>query len=175
MRVCAVHLLPTAREHEPCISALGDFMFLRPRDDLQQLSQHIGDVIPQPAHTSQIKARSVERAMGASHSATGWTCKAAGDAAHLVRLPRLRRAVHRDLVGRGRPGQVFKSVPERVKIAYYPTTQLSSVIACGTVWVRNGASNVEFQRTASFEPDGGTKHGTINVCRFGRVRLRVHT
>ena len=37
------------------------------------------------------------------------------------------------------------------------------------VWVQHGASNVEFQRTASFEPDGGTKHGTINVCRVGRV------
>ena len=62
VRVCAAHMLEIAREHEPCTSALGDLMFLRPRDDLQQLSQYIGDVIPQPAHTSQIKARSVVRA-----------------------------------------------------------------------------------------------------------------
>ena len=74
-------------------------MFLKLRDDLQQLSQHIDDVVPQPAHTSQIRARSVERAMRASHGATGWACKAAGDAADLVRLPGARRAVHRDLVG----------------------------------------------------------------------------
>ena len=66
---------------------------------LQQLSQHIGDVVPQPAHTSQIKARSVERAVGASHGTTGWVCKAAGDAAHLVRLPSARGAVHREIVG----------------------------------------------------------------------------
>ena len=74
-------------------------MFLRGREDLWQLSQHIGDTVPQPAHTSQIKARSVERAMGASHGITGWACQAAGDAAHLARLWSARRAVHRDLVG----------------------------------------------------------------------------
>ena len=99
VRVCAAHMLEIAREHEPRTSALGDLMFLRPRDDLQQLSQHIGDVIPQPAHTSQIKARSVERAMGASYSATGWTCKAVGDAAHLASLWSARGGVHREIVG----------------------------------------------------------------------------
>ena len=98
-RDCAAHMLPIAWEHEPRASNLGDLMFLRPRDDLEQPSQYIDDVVPQPAHTSQIKARSIERAMGASHSATGWACKAADDAAHLVRLRSARRSVCRHRVG----------------------------------------------------------------------------
>ena len=68
-------------------------------DHLEQLLQHIGDVVPQPEHISQSNASSVEQAMGASHGATGWTCKAAGHAADLVRRWSARRAVHRDLVG----------------------------------------------------------------------------
>ena len=32
-------------------------LFMKLRDDLQQLSQHIGDVVPQSAHTSQIEAQ----------------------------------------------------------------------------------------------------------------------
>ena len=98
-RVCAAHMFPTARERESCTSVLEDLMFLRPRDDLQQLSQHIGNVVPQPAHISQIKARSVERAMRASHGTTGWACQAAGDAAHLARLWSARGGVHREIVG----------------------------------------------------------------------------
>ena len=100
VRVCAAHMLEIARQHEPRTSALGYLMFLRPRDDLQQLSQHIGNVVPQPAHISQIKARSVERAMRASHGATGWACQAAGDAAHLARLWSARGGVHREIVGK---------------------------------------------------------------------------
>ena len=62
-------------------------MFLMPRDALQQLSQHIDGVIPQPAHKSQSATRSAERAMAASHGTTRWACKATSDAADLVRLP----------------------------------------------------------------------------------------
>jgi hypothetical protein len=68
-------------------------------DDVQQLSQHIGDVVPQPAHTSQIKARSEERAMRASHGATGWACKATSDEADLVRLRSAGRTFHPEIVG----------------------------------------------------------------------------
>ena len=70
VRVCAAHMLEIAREHEPCTSALGDLMFLRPRDDLQQLSQHIDYDVPLPAHKSQSAARSFERAVTASHGTT---------------------------------------------------------------------------------------------------------
>ena len=98
-RVCAAHHLPTALVLDLDSSGSETPMFMMLSDHLLQLSQHIGDVVPQPAHTSQIKARSVERAVGASHSTTGWVCKAACDAADLVRLPGARRAVHRDLVG----------------------------------------------------------------------------
>ena len=74
-------------------------MFLMPRDALQQLSRHIGDDVPQPAHKSQSGAWSVKRAIGASHGAAGWTCKAAGHAADLERLRSARRSLHRELVG----------------------------------------------------------------------------
>ena len=98
-RICAAHRSQTAREHEPSSSRLINTMFLMPRDDLQQLSQHIDHDVPQPAHTSQLAARSVERAMRASHGAARWACKVSGHGADLVRLPGARRAVHRDLVG----------------------------------------------------------------------------
>ena len=48
--------------------------------------QHIIDVVPQPAHSSQSVARSVERAVGASHGTAGWACKAATQEADLPRL-----------------------------------------------------------------------------------------
>ena len=60
-------------------------MFMKLSAHLQQLSQHVDDIVPQPVHTSQIKARSVERAMSASHGATRWACKATSDAADLAR------------------------------------------------------------------------------------------
>jgi hypothetical protein len=65
-----------------------------PRDDLQQLLQHIDNGVPQPAHTIQIAARSVERAVGASHGTTGWACKAPGRAADLQRLQFVSRSPH---------------------------------------------------------------------------------
>ena len=68
-------------------------------DHLQQLSQQIIDVVPQPASTSQMVERLVERAVGASHGTTGWACKALGQAADLVRLHRARRGRHREIVG----------------------------------------------------------------------------
>ena len=98
-RICAAHLLLTAQEHKPSSSEVKEPMLLMPRDDLQQLSQHIDHDVPQPAHTSQLAARSVERAMRASHGAARWACKVSGHGADLVRLPGARRAFHRDLVG----------------------------------------------------------------------------
>ena len=52
-------------------------MFMKLSAHLQQLSRHIGDIVPLPAHTSQSGARSVERALGASHGTIGLACKAA--------------------------------------------------------------------------------------------------
>ena len=103
-RICAAHRLPTAGEHESSSSRLIYPMFLMPRDDLEQLSQHIDDDIPQPAHTSHSAARSVERAMGAGHGLTGWVCKAASAAADLARRWSARRSLHRVIVGAVRVG-----------------------------------------------------------------------
>ena len=74
-------------------------MLLMSGGGLRQLSQHNEDVVPQPAHSSQSAAPSVERAMAPSHGATGWACKATSEEADLERLRSARRAVHRDLVG----------------------------------------------------------------------------
>ena len=79
-RVCAAHRLPTAWELDLCSSDLRTPKYLK----LRQLSQHIDDVVPQPAHKSQSVERSVKRAMRASYGATGWARKVAGHAA--VRL-----------------------------------------------------------------------------------------
>ena len=98
-RICAAHRLPKAREQEPSSSGCSDAMYLMPRDDLQQLSQHIDDIVPQPEHTNQTGAQSVEQAMRASHGTAGWACKAAGRAADLPRRWSARRSIHRDLVG----------------------------------------------------------------------------
>ena len=68
-------------------------------DDLQWLSHHIVDGIPQPAHISQSGARSVERVMRASHGTAGWVCKAVSQEADLTRLTRARRGLHREIVG----------------------------------------------------------------------------
>ena len=98
-QVYAAHRLPTAQVLDQDSSGSDMCMFMKLFSDLQQLSQHIDDVIPQPAHNSQSSASSVERAMGASHGATGWTCKAPGRAADLVRLWSARRSRHREIVG----------------------------------------------------------------------------
>ena len=74
-------------------------MLMKPSAGLQQLMQQIGDVVPQPAHSSQSVARSVERAVGASHGTAGWACKAATQEADLPRLQRARRASIARFVG----------------------------------------------------------------------------
>ena len=52
----------------------------------QQLFQHIGDIVPQPAHSNQSGSWSVEQVMAAGHGAAGDACKAPGQAADLARL-----------------------------------------------------------------------------------------
>ena len=89
-RVCAAHRLPIASELDLCSSDLRTPKYLK----LRQLSQHIIDVVPQPAHKSQSVARSVKQAMGASSRATGRACKAPGQAAHLESLHATNRGVH---------------------------------------------------------------------------------
>ena len=98
-RNCAAHRLPIALVLDLDSSSFEKCMFMMLSAHLQQLSQHWDDVVPQPAHTSQIKARSVERAVVVSHGATRWACKATSDAADLVSLRSARRAVHREIVG----------------------------------------------------------------------------
>ena len=98
-QVSTAHRLLTSWELDLECSGRRGPMIMKLPHHLQQLSQHIGDAVPQPAHISQIKARSVERAMRASHGATGWACQAAGDAAHLARLWSARGGVHREIVG----------------------------------------------------------------------------
>ena len=53
-QVCAAYRLLVAWELDRDGSGLNVPMFLKPTDHLEQLSQHLGDVIPQPAHISQI-------------------------------------------------------------------------------------------------------------------------
>ena len=84
-QVYAAHRLLTSWELDLECSGRWVPMIMKLPHHLQHLSQHIGDAVPQPAHISQIKARSVERAMRASHGAAGWACKAEGPAADLAR------------------------------------------------------------------------------------------
>ena len=98
-RNCAAHRLPISLVLDLDSSGSEQCMFMMLSAHLQQLSQHVDDVVPQPAHISQIKARSVERAMRASHGATRWACKATSDAADLVSLRSAQRGVHREIVG----------------------------------------------------------------------------
>ena len=98
-RVHASHRLPTSWDIDLERSVLKAPVFMKVPHHVWQLWQHVEDVVPQPAHKSQSAARSVERAMAASHGTTCWACKATRDAADLVRLQGARRAVHRDLVG----------------------------------------------------------------------------
>ena len=93
------HLLLIVREHDPSSSEVKEPMFLMPRDDLEQLSQHIDHDVPQPAHNNQSDSSSVERPMRASHGATGWACEGPSDGADLVRRWSARGAVHREIVG----------------------------------------------------------------------------
>ena len=98
-RVCEAHSLPKVQVLDQDSSGSETPMFMKLSAPLQQLYRHIGDVVPQPAHTSQTGARSVERAMGASHRTTGWDCKVSGQAADLVRLLSARRTLHREILG----------------------------------------------------------------------------
>ena len=99
-RFHAAHRLPTARELELGSSGLRVPRFMRLTHHLWQLSQHIGNVVPQPAHTSQSRPLgSADRAMRASYGTTGWACKAPDHAADLARRWSARRSLHRDLVG----------------------------------------------------------------------------
>ena len=82
---CAAHHLPTAWVLHLDSSGSETTLFMKLRDDLQQLLQHIGNVVPQPAHICQSAARSAERAMAVSHGATCWACKGTSDAADLAR------------------------------------------------------------------------------------------
>ena len=78
--------MPTARELDPGSSGLEEFGYLRLRLLLVRLLQHIGHAVSHPSHSNQSSSSSVERAMGASHGATGWACEAARCVAHLVTL-----------------------------------------------------------------------------------------
>ena len=71
-RNCAVHRLPIALVLDLDSSGSETTVFMKPSDDLQQLLQHIGDVVPQPANTSQIKARSSEQAVCGSEPWYHW-------------------------------------------------------------------------------------------------------
>ena len=98
-RVCAAHRLLTARDLGLACCGLKTPGFLKLWLALQQLSQHIGDVVPQPEPKSQTGARSVERAMRASHGTAGWACKAADHEADLQALSSARRSRHQSCVG----------------------------------------------------------------------------
>jgi hypothetical protein len=56
-QVCAAHRFPTALVLDLHSSGSETPIFMKLSAHLQQLSQHIIDVDPHPAHNSQIKAR----------------------------------------------------------------------------------------------------------------------
>ena len=95
-RVHASHRLPTSWDIDLERSVLKAPVFMKVPHHVRQLWRHVEDGVPQPAHKSQSAARSVERAMAASHDATLRACKATDDAAHLVRLWSARRSLHRE-------------------------------------------------------------------------------
>ena len=90
----AAHRVPRARELDPASSGLEKLGYLKLRLLSVRRLQHIGHVVPHPAHSNQSGSSSVERPMGASHDATGWTCEVADQAAHLVTLRSARRGRH---------------------------------------------------------------------------------
>ena len=85
-RVCAAYRLLIAQELGLSRSGLKTPRYLKITAAFQQLLQHIGDVVPQPAHSNQSGSWSVEQAMAAGHGAAGDACKAPGQAADLARL-----------------------------------------------------------------------------------------
>ena len=75
--ICATHRLPIAQERDLDGNGLEAPMFMKHTDALQRLMQQVEDAVPQPEHKSQMGARSVVRAMGASHGTIELACKAA--------------------------------------------------------------------------------------------------
>ena len=75
--ICATHRLPIAQERDLDGNGLEAPMFMKLTDALQRLMQQVEDAVPQPEHKSQMGARSVVRAMGASHTTIELACKAA--------------------------------------------------------------------------------------------------
>ena len=98
-RICATHRLPTAWERDLASSDHEAPEQLKPRLVLEQLSRQIIDDVPQPADNNQSGSSSVERPVRASHSATGWACKAPSHDDDLVRRRSALEAVHREIVG----------------------------------------------------------------------------
>ena len=94
-RVCAAYGLPVSRDIDPrcCVGVAPGYLKLRVI--LRQLVACRLDVVPQPAHSSHSVTWAVVRAMRASHSASGWACKAAGHAAHLQPIRSAREGLHR--------------------------------------------------------------------------------
>ena len=94
-RVCAAYGLPVSRDIDPrcCVGVAPGYLKLRVI--LRQLVACRLDVVPQPAHSSHSVTWSVVRAMRASHSASGWACKAACHAAHLEPIRSARESLHR--------------------------------------------------------------------------------
>ena len=109
-RICSAHCLLTAYELDLGCSRLETPRYLK----LRQLLQHIIDVVPQPAHKSQSVARSVKRAMGASHYASGWARNVAGQMSDLVRLRSSRRGLHAPGQTRFVSGNVREKVNENL-------------------------------------------------------------
>ena len=95
-RVYAAYRLKTSQELDLGSSELKTPRYLKLRRDFQQLLQHVGDLVPQPAQSNQSGCSSVEQAMAAGHGAAGGACKAPGQAADLARLWSARRGLPRD-------------------------------------------------------------------------------
>ena len=95
-RLCAAYRSQIIQELGLGSSRLETPRYLKITAAFQQLSHHIGDLVPQPAHSNQSGSWSVEQAMAASHGAAGDACKASGQASNLVRLQSARRGLPRD-------------------------------------------------------------------------------
>ena len=83
--VCAAYRSQIVQELGLGSSRLETPRYLKITAAFQQLSHHIGDLVPQPADSDQSGSSSVQQAMAAGHGAAGGACKAAGQAADLAR------------------------------------------------------------------------------------------
>ena len=81
-RNCAAHRLPIALVLDLESSGSEKCMFMMLSAHLQQLSQHVDNVVPQPEHSSQFDARPVDRRAhhGAGAEPRGWTFHAVASA-----------------------------------------------------------------------------------------------